>query len=168
MRSAAPVPHINSSVRCGQQAVPAKMPRTANQAATLRGCAKTEVALRDELSLSLRPRPAEFAAADRPHAKGPGPAVPTALDPVRGMCGHFAHRVIRIYNGASPQPDEACAYGRGVCRQAEVVAHQLSHTPQVDSIFNVPAGKDNLCKFDVSTRCRYRGLWHSLTRTRLS
>ena len=32
----------------------------------LRGCAKTEVALRDEL-----PRPAEFAAADRPHAKGP-------------------------------------------------------------------------------------------------
>ena len=23
-------------------------------------------------------------------------------------------------------------------------AHQLSHTPQVDSIFNVPAGKDNL------------------------
>jgi hypothetical protein len=26
-----------------------------------------------------------------------------------------------------------------------VVAHQLSHTPQVDSIFNVPAGKDNLC-----------------------
>jgi hypothetical protein len=51
----------------------------------LRGCAKTEVALRDELSLSLRPRPAEFAAADRPHAKGPGPAVPTALDPVGGM-----------------------------------------------------------------------------------
>ena len=50
----------------------------------LRGCAKTEVALRDELSLSLRPRPAEFAAADRPHAKSPGPAVPTALDPVRG------------------------------------------------------------------------------------
>jgi hypothetical protein len=50
----------------------------------LRGCAKIEVALRDELSLSLRPRPAEFAAADRPHAKGPGPAVPTALDPVRG------------------------------------------------------------------------------------
>ena len=37
----------------------------------LRGCAKTEVALRDELSLNLRPRPAEFAAADRPHAKGP-------------------------------------------------------------------------------------------------
>jgi hypothetical protein len=32
----------------------------------LRGCAKTEVALRDDL-----PRPAEFAAADRPHAKGP-------------------------------------------------------------------------------------------------
>ena len=29
-------------------------------------------------------------------------------------------------------------------RRAEV-AHQLSHTPQVDSIFNVPAGKDNLC-----------------------
>ena len=51
----------------------------------LRGCAKTEVALRDERSLSLRPRPAEFAAADRPHAKGPGPAVPTALDPVCGI-----------------------------------------------------------------------------------
>ena len=32
-----------------------------------------------------------------------------------------------------------------VRRQAEVVAHQLSHTPQVDSIFNVPAGKDNIC-----------------------
>jgi hypothetical protein len=48
-------------------------------------CAKIEVALCDELSLSLRPRPAEFAAADRPHAKGPGPAVPTALDPVGGM-----------------------------------------------------------------------------------
>src|SRR5215470_4461318 len=49
-----------------------------------------------------------------------------------------------MYNGASPQPDKACACGRGVCRRAEVVAHQLSHTPQVDSIFNVPAGKDNL------------------------
>jgi hypothetical protein len=32
---------------------------------------------------------------------------------------------------------------RCVRRRAEV-AHQLSHTPQVDSIFNVPAGKDNL------------------------
>jgi len=31
-----------------------------------------------------------------------------------------------------------------VRRQAKVVAHQLSHTPQVDSIFNVPAGKDSL------------------------
>jgi hypothetical protein len=31
-----------------------------------------------------------------------------------------------------------------VHRRAEVVAHQLSHTPQVDSIFNVPAGKDSL------------------------
>ena len=31
-----------------------------------------------------------------------------------------------------------------VRRQAKVVAHQLSHTPQVDSIFNVPAGKVNL------------------------
>ena len=31
-----------------------------------------------------------------------------------------------------------------VRRRAEVVAHQLSHTPQVDSIFNVPAGKDSL------------------------
>jgi hypothetical protein len=50
----------------------------------LGGCAKTEVALRDELSLKLRPPPAEFTTADRPHAKGPGPAVPTALDPVRG------------------------------------------------------------------------------------
>jgi hypothetical protein len=30
-----------------------------------------------------------------------------------------------------------------VRRQAEVVAHQLSHTPQVDSIFNVPAVKVN-------------------------
>src|SRR5580704_19605603 len=100
MRSAAPVPHINSSVRCGQQAVPAKMPRTANQAATLRGCAKTEVALRDELSLSLRPRPAEFAAADRPHAKGPGPAVPTALDPVRGTHkGYHCQEGARIWPG---------------------------------------------------------------------
>jgi hypothetical protein len=58
----------------------------------LRGCAKTEVALRDELSLSLRPRPAEFAAADRPHAKGPGPAVPTALDPVLSMSEHSLGR----------------------------------------------------------------------------
>jgi hypothetical protein len=63
----------------------------------LRGCAKTEVALRDELSLSLRPRPAEFAAADRPHAKGPGPAVPTALDPVRGICGIAAAGQVCIF-----------------------------------------------------------------------
>jgi hypothetical protein len=55
----------------------------------LRGCAKTEVALRDELSLNLRPRPAEFAAADRLHAKGSGPAVPMALDPVRGRSGRW-------------------------------------------------------------------------------
>ena len=33
-----------------------------------------------------------------------------------------------------------CVRGR-----AKVAAHQLSHTPQVDSIFNVPAGKDSLC-----------------------
>jgi hypothetical protein len=33
---------------------------------------------------------------------------------------------------------------RCVRRRAEVVAHQLSHTPRVDSIFNVPAGKDSL------------------------
>jgi hypothetical protein len=72
MRSAAPVPHATHSELEGGY---------------LRGCAKTEVALRDERSLSLRPRPAKFAAADRPHAKGPGPAVPTALDPVRGMTG---------------------------------------------------------------------------------
>jgi hypothetical protein len=35
-----------------------------------------------------------------------------------------------------------------VRRQAEV-AHQLSRTPQVDSIFNVPAGKDNLTVTDL-------------------
>jgi hypothetical protein len=32
-----------------------------------------------------------------------------------------------------------------VSRQAKVIAHQLSHTPRVDSIFNVPAGKVNIC-----------------------
>jgi len=48
--------------------------------------------------------------------------------------------------GLRPNPTRhACAGGVCARRQAEVVAHQLSHTPQVDSIFNVPAGKDNLC-----------------------
>ena len=56
-------------------------------------------------------------------------------------------------------------------RRAEV-AHQLSHTPQVDSIFNVPAGKDNLyiATLGVNVRiCRrqgqvplYDGHWHTL------
>ena len=32
----------------------------------------------------------------------------------------------------------------GCVRRRAEVAHQLSHTPQVDSIFNVPAGKHSL------------------------
>jgi hypothetical protein len=83
--------HLSGEAQNGHSGAPkpasglARRPRIGDY---LRGCAKTEVALRDELSLSLRPRPAGFAAADRPHAKGPGPAMPMALDAVRGMSGH--------------------------------------------------------------------------------
>src|SRR3974390_322216 len=38
-----------------------------------------------------------------------------------------------------------------VRRRAEGVVHQLSHTPQVASTFNVPAGKDSLCTERISS-----------------
>jgi hypothetical protein len=60
------------------------------------GCAKAEVALRDELpsaSVLGRVRGCRLAA-----RHGPGPAVPAALDPVCGMSGSFCtvRRQIRV------------------------------------------------------------------------
>ena len=53
----------------------------------LRGHAKTRVALREELPVSLRPRLAEFTAADWSCGMAKGPSVPAVLDPVRDMTG---------------------------------------------------------------------------------
>jgi hypothetical protein len=69
------------------------------------------------------------------------------------MSGHCASAYIA---GLRPNPTRHARAGRVVRRQAEVVAHQLSHTPQVDSIFNVPAGKDNLyADLYVANDCGY-------------
>jgi Enoyl-(Acyl carrier protein) reductase len=73
----------------------------AQSGGSLRGRAKTQVALRDGPPVGLRPRLAQFTAADRLCGAWPmSRAMPAALDPVRGMCGHCPCRTaVHKYSG---------------------------------------------------------------------